>query len=74
MPTPWKYSLGSPCKDCPDRHEACWGHCEKYKQWTDKIHKLKQAEKEQKMRDRESFLRSEKCERVYFRTKKGYEQ
>ena len=22
-----------PCKDCPDRHEACAGHCEKYKTW-----------------------------------------
>ena len=20
----------APCKDCPDRHEACHGHCEKF--------------------------------------------
>ena len=23
----------APCKDCVDRHEVCWGECEKYKQW-----------------------------------------
>jgi hypothetical protein len=23
----------APCKNCADRHEACWGECEKYKQW-----------------------------------------
>lgn len=21
----------SPCLDCPDRHPACWSHCERYK-------------------------------------------
>lgn len=20
----------SPCKDCAERHPACWGHCERY--------------------------------------------
>ena len=23
----------APCKNCADRHEVCWGECEKYKQW-----------------------------------------
>ena len=23
----------SPCKDCKDRHMACWDGCEKYKEW-----------------------------------------
>ena len=22
-----------PCKGCAERHEACWGKCEKYKEW-----------------------------------------
>lgn len=22
-----------PCKDCELRHEACWAHCDKYKEW-----------------------------------------
>ena len=22
-----------PCKGCADRHTACWGECEKYKEW-----------------------------------------
>ena len=33
--------MTSPCKDCPDRHTACHGHCEKYKEWKD----LDQAQK-----------------------------
>lgn len=27
----------SPCKNCPERHELCWGKCEKYKAWKSKI-------------------------------------
>lgn len=23
----------SPCKDCAERHEACWGSCDKYAEW-----------------------------------------
>ena len=23
----------APCKNCVDRHDVCWGECEKYKQW-----------------------------------------
>lgn len=22
-----------PCKDCHDRHQACWGDCASYKLW-----------------------------------------
>lgn len=25
--------MKSPCKDCENRHEACWSNCEKYKEW-----------------------------------------
>ena len=28
----------SPCKGCPDRHPACHGSCEKYKEWLDAYH------------------------------------
>ena len=27
----------SPCKGCTERHEACWGKCEKYKTWKEKL-------------------------------------
>lgn len=27
----------SPCKDCIDRNEACWGKCEKYKAWKSRL-------------------------------------
>lgn len=53
--------MNAPCKNCPDRHEACWGHCEKYKAWIDYTHKEQAAEKEWKHRKREEFLRSEEC-------------
>lgn len=26
----------APCKDCPDRHTACHGSCDKYKQWKER--------------------------------------
>ena len=61
MPTPWKNSLGSPCKDCPDRHEACWGHCEKYKSWTDEVHKQQAVEREYKLNNRRDYIKSEEC-------------
>lgn len=25
-----------PCYVCPDRHEACWGECDRYRAWKDK--------------------------------------
>ena len=53
--------MGAPCKDCPDRKEACWGHCEKYQTWLSEKHKEKDAINEWKLRNRESFLRSEEC-------------
>lgn len=28
----------SPCKGCADRHTACHGSCEKYKEWRDRYH------------------------------------
>lgn len=61
MPTPWKKSMGAPCKDCPDRHEACWGHCEKYKTWLDTVHKQQAAEKEYNQKNRRDFIKSEEC-------------
>ena len=28
-----------PCYECPDRHEACWGHCEAYKAYAEELRK-----------------------------------
>lgn len=25
--------MTAPCKDCPARHEACHGHCERFAAW-----------------------------------------
>ena len=36
----------SPCKDCTDRHESCWGKCEKYKEWKIKFEEVKKLKKE----------------------------
>jgi predicted ATP-dependent serine protease len=36
----------SPCKDCKDRHEACWGKCEKYKAWKSRLDEVNKRRKE----------------------------
>ena len=36
----------APCKDCTDRHEACWGKCEKYKAWKSRLDEINQRRKE----------------------------
>ena len=36
----------SPCKGCSDRHEACWGKCEKYKEWKKLVDGANKARKE----------------------------
>ena len=36
----------SPCKDCTDRHEACWGKCEKYKEWKSRLDEVNKRRKE----------------------------
>ena len=35
-----------PCKDCTDRHEACWGKCEKYKSWKSRLDEVNKRRKE----------------------------
>jgi predicted ATP-dependent serine protease len=53
----WNKSLNSPCKDCPDRHEACWGKCEKYKAWRTARDEMLAVERERRLRDREELSR-----------------
>lgn len=36
----------APCKDCKDRHEACWGKCEKYKAWKSRLDEVNKRRKE----------------------------
>lgn len=36
----------APCKDCADRHEACWGGCDRYKEWKKRLDDLNKARKE----------------------------
>ena len=66
----------APCKDCPDRtiEPNCHNTCEKYKAWKAEYQKSQAEEKERKLRDRESFLRSERVENAHYRAKKGYDQ
>ena len=35
-----------PCKGCTERHTACWGDCEKYKEWKKLVDKANNARKE----------------------------
>lgn len=43
----------APCRGCADRHEACWDHCEKYRQWKT----LKDGENESLKQLRKSSMR-----------------
>ena len=36
----------SPCKNCSERHELCWGKCEKYKAWKSKIDDINKRRRE----------------------------
>ena len=36
----------SPCKNCSERHELCWGKCEKYKSWKYRIDDVNKRRKE----------------------------
>ena len=36
----------SPCKDCTERNEACWGKCEKYKSWKSRLDEVNKRRKE----------------------------
>lgn len=40
------------CKDCQERHEACWGHCEKYQEAKAKHEAARQARAKQLATDR----------------------
>ena len=35
-----------PCQYCADRHEACWGKCEKYKAWKSRLDEVNKRRKE----------------------------
>lgn len=49
---PHDHSVKFPCKDCADRHPACWSECEKYKKA-----KKEQDEKALQKRKREQTER-----------------
>lgn len=42
--------LVAPCKDCPDRTQACHGSCEKYKAWLES-RKLTNEQKAERLID-----------------------
>ena len=44
----WGGNAKFPCKNCPDRHLACWQHCEKYKQAKKKHQENRQKEMNEK--------------------------
>ena len=36
----------SPCNDCLERKQSCWGKCEKYKKWKEKLTETNQMKKD----------------------------
>lgn len=47
IPSPGR--IAAPCYQCPDRHPACHGSCDRYKGWKD--------ERQNQHKTRASFLR-----------------
>ena len=35
-----------PCKNCIERHSACWSGCEKYKAWKSRLDEVNKLRKE----------------------------
>ncbi len=35
-----------PCKNCAERHEACWDECGKYKAWKSRLDEVNRRRKE----------------------------
>jgi len=34
--------IEGPCKDCPERHEACWGVCDKYAEYRARLDTMRE--------------------------------
>lgn len=51
----------NPCKDCPDRHRACWDSCDKYKQFKMEIQKVKDDNKQRRLVDDVLFQGAQRC-------------
>ncbi len=43
-----------PCKNCIERHSACWGGCEKYKAWKSRLDEINRNRREY---EEDSFVR-----------------
>ena len=48
----------SPCKDCTDRHTACHGSCDRYKEWKMRLDELNKAMREY---DRTHYNKYPRC-------------
>lgn len=47
-----------PCKNCTDRHEACWGGCWKYKAWRLRLDEVNRRRKEYNEKPFVSIIRT----------------
>lgn len=54
-------SNSPPCKECEDRHNACWDKCAKYAHWKAECQRMKALQREYKKQWREDYIRSELC-------------
>lgn len=44
-------NIHGPCKDCAERHIACWATCHKYAEYQQKLCVIKAAERAEKQLD-----------------------
>lgn len=51
-----------PCYGCPDRHEACWGDCDRYREW--KAQNERDSEARRQWREIDWFLQTRDDKRM----------
>lgn len=51
--TRYCYREKSPCKECKERHEACWSSCDKYKLFKSRLGKIRENKEKAERLDRD---------------------
>lgn len=45
----WRNNGNGPCKDCADRYPGCHDHCDRFKEWHEKVAARNKAERDFRM-------------------------
>ena len=59
-----------PCRECPDRYVGCHSKCDKYKEYADELHKIREARATTLAGEDYEVARTRKAKK-YWRRKNG---